>query len=122
MHLNELAIRVIASLLIERRLRRSCANDRIRALSEDRADPSGCHDDCVGREGTDLHGPQIHRANSSTDALRVEDGGEKFPGLVFRYFAFGLIASHLLIESVKKLLTGCRSGECSSLMKSSTEA
>src|SRR5438876_5254062 len=105
MDLYELAVGVITALLIERRLRRSGTNDRIRALAKDCADTAGCNDDCIGGEGADFHGTQIHRTDATACAVRIEHGGKEFPGLVLRDFAFGFVTPHLLIERVKKVLT-----------------
>ena len=45
------------------------------------------------------------------DALAIEHGREKFPVLILSYFAFGLVAAHLLVERVEKLLARCRARE-----------
>ena len=122
MHLNELAVGVIASLLIERRLRRTGADHRIRGPAEDGAVAAGGDDDGVGGEGANFHGAQIHGANAAADSVGIEHGGEKFPVLEFADLAFGLVAAHLLIERVEKLLAGGRAGEGGAVEERAAEA
>src|SRR5581483_1217661 len=122
MDLDEFSVGVIATLLIERRLRRSGADHRICALAKDRADATGRDQESVGGEGANFHRTQIHGADSAADTLRVEHGGKKFPRFEFRYFAFGFISANLLIERIKKLLAGSRSGKCGSVMQRATKA
>src|ERR1700686_3588319 len=116
MYLDEFAVRVIASLLIERRLRRPGANHRVGALTENRTNATGRHDDRVGRKCPDFHRAQIHSANPAADTLRVEHRRKKFPRLVLLDLALGLITPHLLIECVKKLLAGGGSGKSSAMV------
>ena len=122
MHLDELAVRVVAALLIERRLRRARADHRVGGLAEDRADAAGGDDDGVGREGADLHGAQIHGADAAADAVAVEHRGQKFPVLVLLDLAFGFVAPHLLIERVEKLLAGGGAGEGRAVVEGAAEA
>src|SRR5580658_12105 len=122
MHLNELSVRVVAALLIERGLRRSRAHHGIRRLAKDGANATRGNDDGVGGEGADFHRPQIHRANAAADAASVEHGGEKFPVLVLLHFAVGFVAPDLLIEGVEKLLAGGGSGEGGAVIERATEA
>src|SRR5262249_27033340 len=79
-------------------------------------------DDGIGREGTDLHGPQIHGADAATDAIRIEHRAQKFPVLIFLDATFRLVAPDLLIESVEKLLSGGGAGECGAIVESAAEA
>src|SRR5579884_460707 len=104
MDLDEFAIRVIASLLIKRRLCRTGADHGVGALAENCANASGRHNDGIGRERAHLHRTQVHGANSAADALRVENGRKKFPRFVFGYLTLGLVTPDLLIERIKKLL------------------
>src|SRR5207248_5560951 len=106
MHLNEFAIGVVASLLVERRLGRPGADNRVCTLSENRANAAGGHDDGVGWKRAHFHRTQIHSTDAAAGALRINYGGEKFPGFVFRYFAFGFVTPHLFIKGIKKLLAG----------------
>src|SRR5215475_1955940 len=106
MYLDELTIGVVAALLVERRLRRSGADHRIRRLAEDGANAAGGYDQRVGREGADLHRAQIHGADSATGTLAVEHRTQKFPALILGDAAFRLIAPHLFVERVEKLLSG----------------
>src|SRR6266498_3529774 len=53
--------------------------------------------------------------------VRVKHGGKKFPRLVLRDFAFGLVPSHLLIERVEKLLTGGGPGESCAVVERAAE-
>ena len=72
MDLNELAVRVIAALLIQRRLRRSRAHHGVRRPAEDRAVAAGGKNDGVRWESANLHGPQIHGADAATHPVRIE--------------------------------------------------
>src|SRR6266849_10517841 len=122
MDLNELPIRVVAPLLIQRRLCRSRANDRIRALTKNCADATGRDDHRVRREGTHFHRAQIHCTNATANPIRIQHRRKKFPRLELRYLAFRLITSHLLIERIKKLLAGSRPSKCCPMMQSASEA
>src|ERR1019366_2084340 len=122
MHLNKLAVRVIAALLIERRLRRSRAHHRIGGLAEDGATSARRDDDGVGGEGANLHGAQIHRADAATNVVSVEHSREKLPVLVLLHLAFGFVAAYLLVEGVEKLLAGGRAGECGAVIERAAEA
>src|ERR1039458_4889514 len=42
--------------------------------------------------------------------------------LVLGYFTFGLVAAHLLVERVEKLLAGGGSGECGAVIECASEA
>src|ERR1700730_13672977 len=112
MNLNELAVGVMAALLIQSRLRRPGADHGVRRLPEDRSNAAGGGADGVGREGADFHGAQVHGANATTDAVSVEHGGEKLPVLVLLHLAFGLVTADLFVQRIQKLLgVGC-TGEC----------
>src|SRR5580693_8774145 len=122
MHLNKLAIRVVASLLIQRGLRRPGTDYGICGLAEDGAASAGGNNNGVGGEGSDFHRSQIHRANTATDAVSIEHGGEKFPVLVLFHFTFRFVASDLLVECVEKLLAcGC-TGKCCPVIERSAKA
>ena len=54
--------------------------------------------------------------------VRVEHRGEKFPELVLRDLAFGLVAAHLLVERVEKLLAGGGAGEGGAVVERAAEA
>ena len=122
MDLNELSVSVVSALLIERGLRRSGADNGIGGLAEDGAAAAGGDDDGVGGEGADFHSAEVHGADAARDAASVEHGGKKLPVLVLIYFAFGLVAADLLVESVEKLLAGGGSGEGGAVVKSASEA
>ena len=91
-------------------------------LAEDGADAAGGDDDGVGREGADFHGAQVHGADAAADAVAVEHGGEKFPVLVLLDLAFGLVAAHLFVERVEKLLAGGGAGERGAVVERAAEA
>src|SRR5579872_814379 len=122
MYLDEFAVRVIAALLIERRLRRTRADDGVGRLAEDRPDAAGRDNESVGREGANLHAAQVHRADAAADFIAVEHRRQKFPVLELLYFSFGFIPPHLFVECVKKLLTSSRSRKSSAVIQSSAEA
>ena len=103
-------------------MRRSGADDRVGGAAEDGAVAAGGDDDGVGGEGANFHGAQIHGANAAADAIGIEHGGEKFPVLEFADFAFGLVAAHLLVERVEKLLAGGGAGEGGAIEERASEA
>src|SRR5208337_2396193 len=121
-NLNELAVGVVAALLIKRGLRRPGTHHRIGGLAEDGANAARADDDGVGREGANFHRPQIHRADAAANALPVKHGREKLPVFVLLDLAFGLVAADLLVERVEKLLTGGCSGEGGAVKKRAAEA
>ena len=55
MHLDKLAVRVVRALLIQRRLCRSGADNRVCRFSENGSDAARCDNYCVSREGADFH-------------------------------------------------------------------
>src|SRR5271167_767188 len=122
MHLDELAIRVVRALLINSRLCRAGADHRVGALAEDGPDTAGSENDRVGREGADLHGPQVHCTDAAAELAAVEHGGEKLPAFILLHLAFGLIAADLLVERVEKLLAGGRAGKSGAMEECSAEA
>ena len=65
---------------------------------------------------------KIHGADAAADVVGVEHCGEKFPVLVFLYFAFGFVATNLLVERVQKLLASGRSGKGGAVVESAAEA
>ena len=83
--------------------------------------PPVADDDGVGRESADLHGAQIHGADAAADALSVKHGGEELPVLVLFYFAFGLVAAHLLVERIEKLLAGGRARKRGAVVESASK-
>src|ERR1700724_3528183 len=116
MYLYEFAVGVIASLLVESRLRGTRAAHRVGAPAKNRPHPAGRHDDRVGRKCANFHRAQIHGADPAADALRVKHRRKKFPRLVLLDLAFGLVTPHLLIKGVKKLLAGGGSGKSSAMV------
>src|SRR5712671_601360 len=122
MYLDELAVCVVAALLIERGLRRSGAHNGVRGLAEDRANAPGRNNDRVGGERANFHGAKIHRANSAAGVIAVENGREEFPVLVLLYFVLGFVAADLFVERIEKLLTGRRTGTSCSAIPSSAKA
>jgi hypothetical protein len=72
--------------------------------------------ECAG-----LHGAEVHGYDAAAGALGVEDGGEELPAFVLGDFAFGLVATDLLIEGVEELLAGGGSGEGGAMEEGSTE-
>src|SRR5215472_7696640 len=104
MNLDELAVGVVAALLVKRRLRRSGADYGIRRLAEDGANAAGGHDESVPRKSAYLHGAQVHGADTAADPVAVEHGAQKLPSLVLRNAAFGFVTADLLIERIGKLL------------------
>ncbi len=121
-HLNEFAIRVERALLIERALRGPGAYNRVRRLPENHADPAGGHDYRISREGAHFHRAQIHRADAAANLISVQYRGEEFPVLELVNLTFGLVATHLLVERIEKLLTGRRTRKSRPVEERSAEA
>ena len=122
MHLDEFAVRVMRTLLIQRRLGRSGADDRVCGFSEDRSDAARGHNHSVGREGADLHRAQIQGADSATDALGIENGGKELPGFKLADAAFRFVSAYLLVERVQQLLTCSCPGKRGAVIKRSAKA
>src|SRR5581483_6259677 len=122
MDLNELAVRIKASLLEKRGLCGSGTDDRVGGFSKNRTDAAGSDDDGVSRKGRDFHAAQVHGADAAADAVAVEHGGEEFPGLVLGDFSFRLVAAHLLVERIQKLLARSGSGKCRAVEQRPAEA
>src|SRR5215469_9610641 len=122
MHLDEFAVRVVATLLVERVLGGAGAHNRVCGFAEDRANAAGGDDDGVGGKGADFHAAEGHRADAAAAAFAVQHCGENLPVLVFLYFAFGFVTTNLLVERVEKLLAGSGSGERGAVVERSTEA
>src|ERR1044072_1685252 len=107
-NLDHLRIPVLDALLVADRNSRAGVDDRVRALAEDESATSGCEDCGVAGERVDAHVPQVLRGDSNTDAVCILDQTEEFPGLVLLDKSGNFPPSDLFIESVEKLLTGCR--------------
>src|SRR5438128_1198307 len=116
MDLNELAVGVVAALLVKRGLRRSGADDGVRGLAEDRADAAGGDDDGLCRETPHLHRAKIHGADAATDAVAIEYCRQEFPMLEFPHLTFGFVAADLVVERIEKLLPGGGSGKRSAVV------
>ena len=100
MHLNELAVGVVAPLLVERRLRRSRAHHGICRFAKDRAVAAGGNNDGVGRKRSHCHRTQVHGADAVAHVVVVKHCRKKFPVLVLVHLAFGFVAADLLVERV----------------------
>ena len=111
MHLNELAVGVVAPLLVERRLRRSRAHHGICRFAKDRAVAAGGNNDGVGRKRPHCHRTQVHGADAVAHVVVVEHCGKKFPVLVLLHLALGFVAADLLVERVQQLLSRGRPGK-----------
>ena len=105
MHLDELAIRVVRALLVDRSLGRAGADDGVGAFAEDSAYTACGQDDGIGVKGANFHAAQVHGADTAANSIVVENRGEEFPAFVLLDLAFGLVAADLLIECVKQLLS-----------------
>src|SRR5271157_3216840 len=68
------------------------------------------------------HAAQIHRADTMANPLVVDDAGEELPRFVLGDFAFGFVASHLLVERVEQLLAGGGAGKGSAVVEGAAEA
>ena len=122
MDLDEFAVGVEAPLLVQRRLCRPRTHHRVGGLAEDRAITARSDNDRVGRKSAHFHGAQIHGADAAADFVRIKHRREKFPALVFLDLAFRLVAAHLLIERIEKLLSRSGSGECRAVVERPAKA
>ncbi len=122
MYLDEFAVGVIRALLIQRRLRRPSADHGIGGLAENGAVSAGGDDDRLGGEGDDFHAAQVHGADAAANAVLIHHAGEEFPTLVLGDLALGLVAAHLFIERIKKLLPGGRAGKGGTVVERPAEA
>src|SRR5215467_11613885 len=103
MYLDEFSIGIKAALLVERRLRRSRADHRVRGFAEDCPDAARGHDKRVCREGAELHGAQVDGADAPAHALAIKHGAQELPMLKLGDLAFSLVTTHLLVERVEQL-------------------
>ena len=122
MHLDKLAVCVVAALLVKRRLSGSGADDGIRRFAENCADASSRDNDGVSRKDAYFHGAQIHGANTAANSFSIEHGRQKFPVLKFFDLAFGLVAADLFVQRIEKLLTRSGPGECGAVIECPAEA
>jgi hypothetical protein len=90
-------------------------------LAENCSVAAGGQDDCVGREGYDFHGAEVHGDDAAGHAFAVDDGGEKLPALVLLDFALGLVAADLLVERVEQLLAGGCAGKGGAVVERAAE-
>src|ERR1700733_3354688 len=111
MNLNELAVRVIAALLVKRGLGRTGADDRVGRLAKNCPVASRGDNDGIGRKGANFHAAQIHGADAAADAASIEHRGEELPMLILLDLAFGFVAPDLFVERIEKLLAGGCAGE-----------
>ena len=121
MDLDEFAVGVVDALLKQRGVGRAGADHGVGGFAEDGPVASGGEDDGVGREGFELHGAQVEGGDAARDAFGVDDGGEKLPAFVFVDVAGRLVAAHLLVERVEKLLAGGCAGESGAVVKCAAE-
>src|SRR5271169_1963248 len=121
MNLDKLAVGVETSLLVQRRLRRTRTDYRVRGLAKNRPVAAGRDDDRIRGKSAYFHGTQIHGANAAADLLGIEHGREEFPVFVFLDLAFGLVAAHLLIEGVQELLPCGGAGERGAVVERPTK-
>ena len=99
-HLDELAIGVKRSLLVERGLGRSRAHHRIRGFSENGADPTRGDDDRIGGERAHFHAAQINGANPTADPAGIQDRRKELPMLVLLHLAFCFMTADLLVQGI----------------------
>src|SRR5215469_945764 len=121
-HLDEFAVGVVSSLLEDGGLRGAGADDGVGALAEDGSDAAGGEQDGFGGEGAKFHCAQVHCGDAAACAFAGDDGGEELPAFEFADLAFGLVAAHLFIERVEKLLAGGGSGEGGAVIERAAEA
>ncbi|MCU1226923.1 MAG: hypothetical protein JWQ42_5016 [Edaphobacter sp.] len=120
--LDELAVGVEGTLLVEGRLRAAGADDGVGGFPEDGSVAAGADDDGIGGEGADLHAAEIHGSDAAAGSLGVEDGGEELPAFVLGDLALGLVAADLLVEGVEELLAGSGSSEGGAVVEGASEA
>src|ERR1044072_9331543 len=104
-HLDALAVGLTRALLVAGRDGRAGADHRGRRLTEDEPRPARRDDDGVGGESLQLKRRALHRHQAPADAVVVLYEREHLPVLVLLHLAGVLVPAHLLVQSVKKLLT-----------------
>src|SRR5579885_2937956 len=104
MYLNELAVAIFDSLLVQSRLCAAGANDRVGRFAKDQSDSASRYNDRVGRKRFDFQGAQIHCGQTSATTVVVLHHREHFPMLQFSNQTFCFVMSYLFIERVEQLL------------------
>src|SRR5215510_10980806 len=106
MNLDELAVRILRTLLVTRRHRTAGADHRVSRLAENQSGTTGRDYHGVCRESLQLKRSQVHRDESATDLMIVKDERHHLPSFVLLNFAADLVPTHLLVKRVEKLLAG----------------
>ena len=101
MDLNEFAVRIVHTLLKQRRLCRARAHHGVRRAPKNRADAPRAENHRVCRERFHFHRAQIHRADAAADTRVIQNCRQKGKAFVLFDFAFGFVAPHLLIERIE---------------------
>src|ERR1043165_2744065 len=121
MNLDKLAIRILRALLVTRRDGAASADHRIRRLTEDETWTTSRDEHCIGGKSLELECLQVHRNQSTTDLMIVEDERHHFPMLKLPDLTGYFISSDLFVERVKKLLARRGAGKRSAMMFSAAK-
>src|SRR5215207_1513661 len=105
MNLYELAVCVSCALLVTSRGGAASADHRICRFTEDQTWTTSSNDYSVSGKCFEFQRLKIHRDQSTTNLVVVENEGQHFPVLKFSDFARDFVAPHLFVESIEKLLT-----------------
>src|SRR5919205_320069 len=95
MNLDKFAVRVSGTLLITRRHGTAGTDHRIRRLPEDQTWTTGRDDHRISRERFELERLKIHRDQSTTNLMIVEDERHHFPVFILLDFTCDFKASDL---------------------------
>src|SRR5262249_3058665 len=88
----------------------------VRRLAEDQTRTTGRYDHRVRRKRFQLERLQLHRDQSTTNLMIVEDERQHLPVLKLSDFPGDFVTTNLFVERVEKLLTGRSSGERGAVM------
>ena len=121
MNLYKFAVSISRALLIRRRNRASRAGHRVGRFTENESRSARCHNYRVGLKGFQFQRLQIHRNQTATNLIIVQNEREHFPAFVFIDFSRRFPFTNLFIERVKKLLTRRCARKSRSMMQSSAE-
>src|SRR4051812_32225347 len=116
MNLYELAVRILCALLVARGDCTARADHRVRRLAEDETRTTSSDDYRVGGKRFELECLKVHRDQSTTNLMIVEDQRQHLPMFELPHLAVNFIAPHLFVQRIKKLLARRSSCESSAVM------
>ena len=119
--LDKLTVSVGYTVLIKDGCRRAGIDDRVSRTAVNHTCTAGSDNYRISNKILDLHSSQILCYNAFADAVVIEDQVDHFPVLVFGNETENLLMAHLLIQSIKQLLTGGGTGKSGTFILNAAE-